>query len=269
MTLCAAAIASESYIVAISDTMITGSTISSDGCSVKMEPFARDWLAMLSADDITQCLPIVQLAAKYLHNRANTAANARAAFKRAYQQHMVQMRTDAVLSPYGMNMDGFLKSGKRRFTEKLYTSLCERMEQIKAGCSFLIFGFDGTGRAHIFTIEEPGTDRTYDKPGFCCIGSGMYAADAMLHYFGQAVYKNLSETVFNLCAAKFMAERSGIGKDTYLYVKQPRTVASSHRFGLIQDIREEWDKNGAPRVPPSALARIAGADIRCIGADLK
>jgi hypothetical protein len=264
MTLCAAAIACDAYIVSISDTMVTGGTISSDGCAVKMEPFARDWIAMFAGDDITQCMPVIERAKKYLDKRANTIGNARAAFKRAYQQHLNEMKTDAVLAGYGLDMKTFLSSGKRRLTEKVFSSVCERMDAIKnigAGVEFLIFGFDGEGRAHIFRVGDRGEDQTLDKPGFSCIGSGAYAADTMLYYFQQATYRSLPETVFNLCAGKFMAERSGIGKDTYLYVMQPGTIASQYRTGLIDDIRKAWDVGGVPRVPDGVLELIAEGDI--------
>jgi hypothetical protein len=268
MTLCAAAIASDAYIVAISDTMVTGSTISADGCMLKMEPFARDWLAMIAGDDITQGLPIIQRAERYFTGRANTVGTARAAFKRAYQQHLSEMASDAVLSKYGLDMKAFLASGKRRFTEKVFSSICERMDAIKTvGCEFLVFGFDGAGRAHIFTVGDQGSDRTYDKPGFCCIGSGAYAAEAMLFYFRQATFRTLPETVFNMCAAKFTAERSGIGKDTFLYVKQPKSVASSNRAGLIEDIRRVWEAGGAPKAPPGIVELINSGDIRTLGSD--
>jgi hypothetical protein len=268
MTLCAAAIASDAYIVAISDTMVQGATISSDGCSIKMEPFARDWLAMISGDDITQGMPIIQLAEKYFANRANTVATARTAFKRAYQKHLSDMASDAILSRYGLDMKTFLASGKRKLTEKVFASICEELKTVRVGCEFLIFGFDGPGKAHIFSVVEPGVDHTYDKPGFCCIGSGGYAAEAMLYFFGQATVKTLPETVFNMCAAKFMAERSGIGRDTFLYVKQPRSVASSHRAGLIDDIRTAWEAAGVPRVPPGILGQIERGDIRTLGSEL-
>ena len=267
MTLCAAAIASDSYIVTVSDTMISGATISADGCMVKVEPFAKDWLAMFAGDDLTQCLPVIQRAGKYIRNRANTVVNVRMAFKRAYQQHLNEMKADAVLGGYGMDLPTFLKSGKRRFTERVFTSIYERMETIKSigeNVQFLVFGFGDDGRAHIFTVGDQGADRTFDKPGFCCIGSGAYAADAMLNYFEQASFKPLYETVFNLCAAKFMAERSGIGKDTFLYVKQPGSVASCHGHGLIHAVRQAWESNGMPKAPLNVFQIIASGDIHTL-----
>ena len=263
MTLCAAAIASDSTIVTVSDTLLTGGTTSSDGCTAKMEPFAKDWIAMFSADDIGQCLPIIERARDYFSNRANTVATARNAFKRAYQRHLVEMKTDAVLAGYGLDMKTFLTSGKRRFTEKVFNDICGQLEATKAGCDFLVFGFDGSKRPHIFKVSDPGTDCTFDKPGFCCIGSGAYAADAILHYFEQTTLRTLSETVFNLCAAKFMAERSGIGKDTYLFIKRPGTLSSSWTHGMLEDVRRAWETSGVPRVPNGILQTIERSNIQC------
>jgi hypothetical protein len=266
MTLCAAAIAeTESCIATISDTMIAGSTISSDGCAVKMEPFARDWVAMFSGDDITPCLPIIKRAEGYLKGRANTLSNVRTIFKRAFQQHLIEMKTDQVLSGYGLDMKTFEKSGRKRFTAEIFNSLCYRMNEIKTTCEFLIYGFDSSGRAHIFTVSDPGTDSVFDKPGFACIGSGRYAADTMLHYFGQSVSSSLPQTVFNLSAAKFMAERSpGVGKETFLYFKRPGSVASRWIGGLLEGLRDNWEKDGRPKMSAAALDFISTMGIRTL-----
>jgi hypothetical protein len=63
VTVCIAAITIENCIVAVSDTMISGLMSSIDVGTTKMESFARDWELMWSADDITQCVPIMEFAA--------------------------------------------------------------------------------------------------------------------------------------------------------------------------------------------------------------
>ena len=245
--------------------MIGGSTISSDGCAVKMEPFARDWVAMFSGNDITPCLPIIKRAEDYLKGRANTLRNVRTIFKRAFQHHLVEMKTDQVLSGYGLDMDTFKKSGRKMFTAATFDSLCYKIEQVKTDCEFLVYGFDAAGRAHLFTVSDPGTDSVCDKPGFACIGCGKYAADTMLHYFGQSVNISLDQTVFNLCAAKFMAEHSpGVGKDTFLYFKRPGSVASRWVAGLLENLREIWETDSKPKVTAAALKIISSAHIKTL-----
>jgi hypothetical protein len=266
MSLCAAAIAeAESWIATISDTMIGGSTISSDGCTVKMHPFARDWVAMFSGSDLTPCIPIIQLAEQYLSGRANTLRNVRTIFKKAFQQYFEVERADKVLSVYGLSMKTFKSSGRKMFTAEVFKSICEKMESFTSDLEFLVYGFDGTGRPHLFTVFYPGCDAVYDKPGFAAIGCGKYAADTMLHYFGQSINSAMERTVFNLCAGKFLAERTaGVGLDTFLYFKRPGTVASTWKGDLIGDLRKVWDTDCGPKVSLNVIALIREFNIRCI-----
>jgi len=55
VTICIAAIASgnpgqDPHIVTVSDTMISGGIISADSTVLKIEPFHKDWLAMMAGD---------------------------------------------------------------------------------------------------------------------------------------------------------------------------------------------------------------------------
>jgi hypothetical protein len=202
VTICVAAIASQipgaqpPYIVTASDTMVSGGIISVDMSFVKAEPFHANWTAMMAADDLTQCVAIIEKAKEYFRNRNNTLSVARSVFKRAFQRHLVEMREDAVLSGYGMTMEEFNKHGKRRFTERKFEALCDRLEAIDPKCEFLVHGFDSFKRPHIFRVYGVGSDQVLDKPGFCAIGSGTWAADTILHYLGQSVETTLEETIF-------------------------------------------------------------------------
>jgi len=269
MTVCIAAIAGQPnrtkpYIVTASDTMVYGSTFSADMNTVKSEPFHANWTAMMAADDLTQCVPIIEKAKEYFEGRKNTLAVARAVFKRAFQRHVVEMREDAVLGAYGLKMADFLKSGKRRFTERQYDSMCRKMEAIDPKCEFIIWGFDGMKRPHIFHVDGLGSDAVFDKPGFCSIGSGKWAAEAMLFYLGQSMEKNLEETLFNVCAAKFSAERYGIGKHTYVFARHFGSAMFSWENGMLEHIREVWEQRGCPRVPEGAIEQIRSYNPRCL-----
>lgn len=236
MTVCIAAITLDNHIVTVSDTMASGVILSADEIVVKASPFHKEWMAMMAGDDITPCVPIIDRAAGYFHNRNNSLAVARAVFKRACQQHLKEMREDAVLGGYGLSMDVFLKTGKRRFTDKIFNSLCDRMEPIELKCEFLIYGFDAIGNPHIFTVVGGGSDAVLDKPGFSAIGCGRWAAEGLLYYLKQNISLSMEETIFNLCAAKFMAERAaGVGQDTYLYVKKPGSDRFVYSSRLINN----------------------------------
>ena len=260
VTVCIAAITRENYIATVSDTMVSSYLSSADACTVKVEPIHQDWSAMMAADDLTQCLPIVERAERYFRGKANTLHNARTSFKRAYQQHLAELAADIVLGRFGLDMETFTKAGKRRFTEAQFNSLCTEIRQVGVGCQFLVYGFDENKIPHLFIVNDPGTDSVYDKPGFCSIGSGSHAADGLLFYLSQTIDCELPQTLFNICSAKFMAEKTGtVGKETYLFVKRYRSSMFSAASWLLPELREMWDKEGSPRLPVRAVERIKQA----------
>lgn len=270
MTVCIGAICRERpasgdvpLIVTASDQMLAGAFSSSDASTIKNEPVHKDWSAMMAADDFSQCVPIIDLATKYFHGRANTLQVARTSFKKAYQQHMAERAADIVLGRYGLDMKTFRKSGKRMFTESKFNSLCEDIDRINGDCDFLIYGFDGNAVPHVFKVKDPGKDEVYDKPGYCAIGSGCYAAGMMLSHLDQTIDCSLRETIVNVCAAKFMAERvPGVGKATFLYIKKQ----GSNTFGyvgidMVEEIRAAWEKEGCPRVPSGIIDKLQHTNI--------
>lgn len=257
MTVCIAAITRERYIVTASDLMVSSALSSSDASAVKLEEFHKDWIAMMSADDLTQCLPVIERAERNFQGRANTLRVARACFKRAYQGHLAELAGDRVLGRFGLDMEAFRKSGRRRFTEQIFNTLSNEIRDVKVEAQFLACGFDGRAMPHLFTVTEPGTDSVYDKPGFCAIGSGMYAAEGMLHYLGQTVDSTVHQTIFNVYAAKFMAERiPGVGEKTFLFVKKQGCDAFSMETWVEPTIRDRWNTEGKPRIPDGLISQL-------------
>lgn len=261
MTVCIAAMTLEDHIVTVSDTMVEGLVSSIDKATRKMEPFADDWIALMAAEDLTQCVPIVERATAYFRNRANTLQVARSCLKRAYQKHLSEMAADMVVGRFGLDMEGFLKSRSRRFTDKTSDRLIAQMQEVKADWQFLAFGFDFDKRPHLFTVEEPGTDAVYDKPGFCAIGSGKYAADGLLYYLGQSPICTLPQTLINVLFAKFMAEKAGAGKHTYTFIKKAGSSMCSINAFIEPTIRKAWEDEGCPHIPKGLGEQVAAAHI--------
>jgi hypothetical protein len=259
VTVCIAAITLEKCIVTVSDTMVTSFASSIDASTSKMEAFGRDWEAMWAADDITQCIPIIERAARYFQNRANTLEVARACFKRAYQQHLSEMAADEVLGRYGISMKEFLKSRSRRFTENLSQSLMLKIQQVKADWQFLACGFHAKKQPHLFTIEEPGKDAVYDSLGFCAVGSGRYAAESLLFQLQQSAICTIPKTLINLLCAKFMAEQVGVGRNTYIFIMKPGSNMCSMPTWIEPTIRKRWEEHIQPKIPDDLLAQIARA----------
>ena len=261
MTVCIAAITQEECIVSVSDTMFAGLVSSVDRATRKMEPFADDWLALMAADDITQCVPIIERTTEYFHNRANTLQVARSCLKRAYQKHLSEMAADMVVGRFGLDMEGFLKSRSRRFTDKTSDLLIAQMREIKVDWQFLAFGFDSNKTPHLFTVEEPGTDSVYDKPGFCAIGSGKYAAEGLLYYLEQSPKCTLPHTLVNVLFAKYIAEKAGAGTNTYTFIKKAGSSESHMDICIEPRIRKAWEDEGRPHIPKGLVEQIAASHI--------
>lgn len=76
------------------------------------------------------------------------------------------------------------------------------------------------------------------------------------------------KTIFNVFAAKFMAERApGVGGATHWSIRKRGcgsfTWESVPPIELIQMIRSEWEGGGSPRIPPNVIEIIKALNIRC------
>jgi hypothetical protein len=261
MTVCIAAITLNKEIVTVSDTMLTHQLGSADMCTVKMEPFANDWNAMWAADDVTQCTPVIDLAAKYFQKRANTLQVARSCMTRAYRKHLSDLATGRVLGRFQMDMETFTKSGKRRFTETQFNSLSDEIRKVEGVGHFLAFGFDGQSQSHIFTVVEPGIDCVYDKVGFAAIGSASLAAETVLFQLGQTRICTLEKTLVNCLFAKFEAEKSGAGRHTFIFAQKRGSTMCSMSPELEPTARHVWERI-SPKVTEAVVDEIVFQPIR-------
>jgi 20S proteasome alpha/beta subunit len=261
VTVCIAAIASDGHIVTASDTLISwGNFVSSDATSVKVEPFHGSWLAMMSGD-MSQCLPIVERATEKLEGKPSTLSIIKRGFREAYKEHLAETAADQVLSNYNMEMKEFKKNGAKIFTPEVFNSLNQEIKAVSLDCSFLVYGFDERGFPHILSVEPPGKVASFDKPGFWAIGSGSFAATGMLFSLHQSVDCSLNETIFDVLAAKFMAETPGVvGEHTHFYVHEKNCDWFSYPAGLVPAMRNWWNDKGKPRRDNTVLQQFRRED---------
>lgn len=266
MTVCIAAMAHE-YLISVSDTMIHGAVFSSDGRRRKEERLTDAWLVMISGNDITHAPPIIDRATELLKGKSGLH-DVRRCVKQSVQERVVEVATDRVLSRFGIDMKTFLKSGKKLFDSATFSSMCADIRAVNLSeLQLLVHGFSSEYESHIFTVNDQGEDVIYDRVGFAVIGSGFYAAESLLMFFNQSRGMDLNETVANVCAAKFLAERSGVGRDTSVFVSQYGKQTCRYRAGFVEELRTEWEKTGAPRISPASVEIVNRADIKCLRAD--
>jgi hypothetical protein len=265
VTVCIAAVCgSDEYIATVSDKMITLEGVaSSDDCVYKSERFWKDWSAML-AGDVGQASTILEMVREDFQaepDRPDTLSAVRSSFKKVCHRRLAEIAGDRILSPFGLDMSQFVDSGKDIFPEPTFAALSDDIRRMTLGCEFIVYGFDAKKRARIFkVVEEPGTgpeDIDCSRPGFATVGVGRLPAEMILYYLFQNPDIPLEDTIYNVCAAKFMAEKvSGVGKGTFLYVKKAGSGSFSSAFSLEQDLREAWKKEGAPRAPEGIVEKI-------------
>jgi hypothetical protein len=185
--------------------------------------------------------------------------------RKAYRKVCSRFSSFDSLNPFDMTMDEFKKSGIKSFGEDFHAETLRRINQ-KAG----LFGdqllVTGWGKApHSVMIYEvsPSGDWLHMASGFAAIGSGGQMALTMLLQLGQARYRTLAETIFNVACAKFSSEKSSgldVGQMTTIYVSRKRTEQEDEGkiYGdfiqkqEIQQLRELWDGYLKPRVPDEA-----------------
>ncbi len=271
MTVCIVAIASDGRaqcVVTTSDQLVGGDMGSSES-TVKLEMFWEDWSVLYAAADVGQASIVIGAAREFFcanPDTKNTVSNVRSAFKKVCRERLAEVAGDRILSPFGLDMASFLKTGREVLTDQTFNALADDIRRVSLGCEFLVYGFDSSQRAHIFkVVEYAGTgpeDVDCGKPGFAAIGVGRSPAEVILYALDQNIDVKWQETIYNVCAAKFMSERvSGVGKNTFLYVKKPGTNAFSRPPNLVKNIRAWWDKEGAPRIPKGVMEEIEKARI--------
>jgi len=263
MTVCIAAMARD-HIVAVSDTMIAGGTISTDGNTNKQESIAPNWLAMFSGNDISPALPITHRVMECLKERSCNLGVVRSCLKSAFKQQLSELAADRVLSQFGLDMATFLESGKDMFDEGTFGALCAELRAVVFDdLQFLVYGFDDDKQPHIFNVHRAGEDTVLNNPGFGAIGSGSYAADTILYYLNQSRKCSLEESIANVCAAKFVAERAqGVGTATSLFVKRHGSIGFEYKTNLVERLRKEWENAGAPRTTERAVGIVKEAEIQ-------
>jgi len=129
-------------------------------------------------------------------------------------------------------------------------------------CDLLVFGFEPSGVARLFTITSPRGAAAFGNVGYWAIGSGAsYAIDSLVHR-GYNPNERPARCIYQVCEAKFKAEADpNVGHGTFLGVVR-RELDGTLRCTLVTGpridpiIREAWDQEGRPDTLSGLDARI-------------
>lgn len=248
MTVCIAGIARDETIIAACDMMVSTGEFVADNMALKFRTVHPDWNVMFSGNDVTRIVPLLRktsLALSGDHKRA--LSEVENAFRDCFHEELIQKQTDLVLARYGLDMTTFLDTGMDRFGETTFTSMKYQLDQLSLDCSFLVFGRDQLGEAHIFTVEDPGIVCNHDLYGFWAIGSGGNRALSSL--FFQEYRQSLPDwkAFYYIAEAKFMAEGGAVGSDTLVTIKY-KDGRSLGSLGCVGP-KKLWKAKGRPKIP--------------------
>lgn len=257
--------------MAVSDHMVTFGSFSTDGTTLKTEPLHPNWYAFFAGDEIGHVRPILSHAKFMIWDMArgtrskDLSDNEIAYLMSIAIQYRLQTEIESrYLYRRGLDLETFRKDGINRMPPEVYGDLSANIDSVSLGCKFLICGFDAAGAGHIFVIDDKSAPSSCDSVGFWAIGSGAHPAISSLafhaqkHNFGSE--SSLSECLYHLCEAKFMAESSTrtVGKKTFVCVYE-----SDQKIGYLTDrglkfIRQEWRSKGATKAMPPSIKNIDG-----------
>ncbi len=278
MTVCIAAIADYGEtIVSCVDTRVSTGTTSFDPLVGRKISGCQGW-TLLNCGTFSQIESLLD--AFYEKMRAEEKADphvVQACLEAALRSELPKFSAAKYLTPYGLTMKGFFAS-RSQFTDERWNELSRLMldysdsydvELIVSGWGTRREASDIPGGACIFGVSRDGVVR-YSDVGFHACGSGGNTAHSILSFFDQEPSMTLAETIYHVADAKFMSERSAdVGDQTVMRVAT-RTGPAGERwkgyfiqFDELDEIREIWLAQAAPRIPAGIEERIANIVERC------
>jgi len=130
--------------------------------------------------------------------------------------------------------------------ENMVLDLSMRIREYDLGVALLLGGVDE--KAHLYRIGEPGTYRSFDELGFCCIGSGDRHAEPVFAFYGFTLGMNEKEALQIAFTAKKRAEMAGgVGKKTDAWILEKEGVYEISAE-TIQELERYYEqKESSPR----------------------
>jgi hypothetical protein len=194
-----------------------------DSISLKRLPVSLDrrWHCMF-AGDVSRVMPLVRIIRKDLGLRRPPYRyeQIERAWVQAFHEYREQLVNDRVLSVYKTDLISYQQKALK-FGPKELAKINRRIDKVKLGVSFIVYGYDDLNESHIFTLRETSTqpyvvesiDR--DQEGWTAIGSGAPYARKSLLSNGLLPIHSQVEMLCRVYEAKIEAEKDDeVGKDS-------------------------------------------------------
>jgi hypothetical protein len=138
--------------------------------------------------------------------------------KEVYQEIREKHIVDEVLRPQtGLRSLAEWRAEQRGLHDGIIMGLNEEISRYRLRLSLLLAGYDDEG--HIISIGDPGTYRSYDNLGYCCMGMGDRHADNVFAWYRYSRVFPLKDALFIAFEAKKRSEMAGgVGKSTDILI---------------------------------------------------
>lgn len=265
VTVCIAASCEDGrIIVSATDGQLTYGDITADAMSGKMV-WINEWQIMFAGDPANAQM-IFQEVVRVAKDGSLTYENIRETISAAYKKRMADCLASSVLAPYAMTLDDFKREGLTTFGEKQFGRVMEALEYHaqQYGDQLLLTGWGESPLSAILYQIDPQQDRDHALAGISAIGSGASVALSTLLLLGQSRHTGFLETVYNVAAAKFSAEKSynsDVGQSTAMNFawKEPdekNLICRWIQESEIKKIRAIWEEHGRPRFTDQARVEL-------------
>lgn len=253
MTCCvAAAAAHDTVIVAASDSLASWGHTSLEGMLKMVRIQHPFWLAMLAGDDISIGVEsVTRNAAATLaaYDSPPTVLQVRGALLGAWRDVQNEVGTALVLNAFRTDAVSFRKNGRKEFGDAKFIELAGELQRAsRLGCSLLAYGFDEQKIPTLLVCEDDTGCRDFSRVGYIAIGSGGPTAIGMLAMQNYQTSCNLNTAIYQVCCAKFAAEKAtDVGRKTLVVClrRDGRTCFVSDKS--LDPIRQLWEQHGRPR----------------------
>lgn len=208
-------------IVTISDTMLSNSGLAADGAGFKSAPLNKtgSWFALYSGYPEEFAALTRRIRTELSGTDAPSLDDVLAATSRAYAVELVRIGDMRHLAPLGMTRDSFY-ARRELIGEAAFARVFEALAAVRLSTELLICGFDEDG-GHIASTKPDGVYEIHDSVGFHAIGEGAWLALGVLYAEPKFQYGPLESIVYELCGAKFAAERApSVGTETIVLVRR-------------------------------------------------
>jgi hypothetical protein len=184
-----------------------------------------DWRVMIAGNDISPAFPIVESAKQKLRRRRGrlTVQQVMSDVYDSYVKERIGVAESMHLVPRGWTVNTFnSRASSEVIPERTRKEIADKLHNQRLEVSLLVAGFDGSGKGHIFSLDEyehRARPRKQDIPGFHAVGSGAGGALYMMTYRDASASMPLRLMIYYALEGKFFGELAGgVGTRTDFYI---------------------------------------------------